>query len=265
MLKENYYIKAISHKKAIDIVVAYHYLQREAPCSFAFGLFEQKTDILKGVVIYGTPSSPTLREGICGEEEKFNVIELTRLWISDDVPKNGESFLVGNTLKLLDKEIVVSFAEIQQGHVGAIYQATNWIYTGLSAKRGSWTVEGMDKHCQTIADQYSAKTLRRLYGDRFKTIDRPRKHRYIHFNCAKLKKRERIIREKELLKKLKYPILPYPKLTDEERQLAKAKRQMHVIGTSQSKTESVDYWLSDEEEIQEEEIQEDVTDLDSWL
>jgi hypothetical protein len=179
MLKDDYYIKQVSHRKAISIVIKYHYLHREAPCSFAFGLFEKKTDELKGVVIYGTPSSSPLREGICGKEEKFNVIELTRLWISDDVPKNGESFLVGNTLKLVDKEIIVSFAEIQQGHVGTIYQATNWIYTGLSAKRTNYNVEGIDKHCQTIADRYSSRGLQRKFGDKFTLVDRPRKHRYV--------------------------------------------------------------------------------------
>ncbi len=211
-LKERYSIKPISYKLAMEIVVKNHYLHRKCPCSQAFGLFENSgtnTDLftnerLVGVVIYGTPSSSSLRKGICGVEESLNVAELTRLWIEDSTPKNAESYLIGNTLKLVNKEIIVSYAEIQQGHLGIVYQATNWLYTGLSAKRTNWTIEGIDKHCQTIADKYTAKEIREKYGDKFKLVDRPRKHRYVYFNANKRRKRE-------LLKKLKYKIEPYPK------------------------------------------------------
>ncbi len=190
------------------MVVENHYLHRKAPCSFAFGLVENSTDKIVGVVIYGTPSSSTLRSGICGTEEKNNVIELTRLWIEDGTPRNSESFLIGNTLSKVDKEIVVSYAEIEQGHLGIVYQATNWIYTGLSAKRTNWTIKGVNKHCQTIADKYSASELREIYGEDFKSVERPRKHRYVFFNTKSKKRR------KELMDKLKYKILPYPKNYD---------------------------------------------------
>jgi len=133
-----------------------------------------------------------------------NVYELTRLWIDDAVPKNGESFLIGNTLRLLDKEIVVSFADKAANHVGVVYQATNWIYTGLSAKRTDWHVEGIDKHGHTWADKYSAVEMRELFGERFTLKERSRKHRYVFFNASKKRK-------KELLSMLSYEVLPYPK------------------------------------------------------
>jgi hypothetical protein len=85
-----------------------------------------------------------------------------------------------------------------------VYQATNWIYTGLSAKRTNWTVEGMDKHCQTLADKYTAAEIREKYGDRFSLQERPRKHRYVFIN-AKGRRRA------ELMAALKYSQLPYPK------------------------------------------------------
>lgn len=202
--KQLYYIKQIDYKTAMDLVIKNHYLHRKAPCSFAFGLFSKITNNIIGVIVYGTPSSAPLRRGVCGEDEKDNVIELTRLWIEDGTPKNTESFLIGNTLSKVNKEIIVSYAEIQQGHLGIVYQATNWIYTGLSAKRTNWTIEGVDKHCQTIADKYTAKEIREKYGDKFSLVDRPRKHRYVYFNCKQKRK-------KELINKLKYKIEPYPK------------------------------------------------------
>ena len=214
-VKDRYFIKQVSYQTAMEVVIKNHYLHRQAPCSKAFGLFEKteaKSDLftserMAGVIVYGTPSSSPLRKGICGEDESFNVIELTRLWIEDGTPKNTESFLIGNTLKLLDKEIVVSFAEIQQGHVGTVYQATNWVYTGLSAKRTNWQVDGIDKHCQTIADKYTSKELTEKYGDKFKKVPRPRKHRYVYFNAKRKRK-------KQLLEKLRYKIEPYPKRSE---------------------------------------------------
>ncbi len=203
-LKEKYDIRPIAYSKAMDVVVKNHYLHRKAPCSFSFGMHCKESDRLVGVIVYGTPSSAPLRRGICGEEESGNVIELTRLWVEDGTPKNAESFLIGNTIKLVNKEIIVSFAEIEQGHLGIVYQATNWIYTGLSAKRTNWTISGVDKHCQTLADKYTAAEIRDKYGDKFSLVPRSRKHRYVFFNC-------RSNRKKELMRKLKYPILPYPK------------------------------------------------------
>jgi hypothetical protein len=202
MALEKYVIKRIDYHTAMKIIVEKHYLHRKAPCSIAFGLFLD--DECKGVIVYGTPSSAPLRRGIAGDENVNNVVELTRLWVCDSVPRNGESFLIGNTIKQCGKEIVVSYAEIEQGHLGIVYQATNWYYTGLSAKRTNWVVEGIDRHCQTIADKYSSQELKEKYGDKFSLKPRPRKHRYVFMN-AKGK------RKKELLQSLKYKIMPYPK------------------------------------------------------
>ncbi len=198
-----YTIQPISYACAMEVIIREHYLHRRAPCSFAFGLFLQED--LKGVICYGTPSSSGLRKGLAGPDNISNVIELTRLWVSDDVPRNGESFLIGNTVRLVDKEFIVSFAEIQQGHLGIVYQATNWHYTGLSAKRTNWHIEGDTRHSQSIGDQYrTSAALREKFGDAFSLVPRPRKHRYVFFNADRR-------RRKAMLKELRYPILPYPK------------------------------------------------------
>lgn len=204
MTLSDYHIEPISYGLAMRTVVEMHYLHRKAPCSHAFGLIHTASDKLVGVVCYGTPSSAPLRKGIAGVEHASNVVELTRLWVDDSVPKNGESYLIGNTIRDCGKEIVVSFAEIEQGHVGVVYQATNWLYTGLSAKRTDWTVEGVNLHGQTLADKHTAVEMREIHGDKFSLQPRPRKHRYVFINAKGG-------RRKELLRALKYPVLPYPK------------------------------------------------------
>ena len=203
-IKDVFRIMRIDYSMGIEPILRHHYLHRRCPCSHCFGLFKHWE--LLGVIMYGTPSSAPLRSGICGPDESNNVIELTRLWVHDSVPKNGESFLIGNTIGKVDKEIIVSFADTSANHIGTIYQATNWIYTGLSAKRTNWTVEGEDKHGQTLGDRYSSAEIRAKFGDRFSLEDRPRKHRYIYFNATKRRKTE-------LLNKLRYPVMPYPQKT----------------------------------------------------
>jgi hypothetical protein len=206
-LKETYSIKPISYKEAMDIVVEKHYLHRKCPVSHAYGLIDIQSGEVVGVVTYGVSPSSTLLKGICGPEEARNVYELNRLWVDDKVAKNGESYLVANSMKLLDREIIVSFADTSQGHVGYIYQAANFIYTGLSAKFKDPKVVGKENmHHATYANGLTnAQVVEKFGAENVTFVERPRKHRYIYFNCDKRRK-------KELLNKLRYKTMPYPKL-----------------------------------------------------
>jgi len=180
-----------------------HYAKRIPQIMYAFGLYEEST--LVGVVTYGIPASPSLCMGICGKEWSNKVLELNRLCLQDNT-KNQSSFLVSNSIKLLPKPtIVVSYADTSQGHVGYVYQATNFLYTGLSASRVDWTVKGLEhKHSKTLSDGMTLESIKEKYGDDFYYAERSKKHRYIYFHGTK--------QQKKLLKSLlKYNIEPYPK------------------------------------------------------
>ena len=180
-----------------------HYAKRLPSISYAFGLFDD--GILVGVCTYGSPPSPALCVGVCGEEHRDKVLELNRLIIDTD-KSNGASMLVSRSLKMLPKpSIVVSYADTGQGHVGYIYQATNFHYTGLSASRIDWAIKGLEHlHSKTISDGMTLESIQQKYGDRFYHVERQRKHRYIIFTGTKKQK-------KFLKKKLNYSIEPYPK------------------------------------------------------
>ena len=199
-----FWVTKISYKEAMDIVIKNHYLHRKCPCSYAFGLTDGHK--IFGVVTYGVPCSSTLLKGICGVEEAHNVYELNRLWIDDTMPRNSASFLVSHSIKQLDKEIIVSFADTFVGHVGYVYQATNFLYCGLSAKFKDIRVKGKEgQHHATFAYGMTNKEVIEKFGkENCYFIERPRKHRYIYFNASKTRK-------KLLMKKLKYKIFPYPK------------------------------------------------------
>lgn len=197
----NYTIKQIDSKTATQMVVQFHYLHRRASTMFAYGLFDG--DQMIGCVIYGKPASNALCVGVCGSDYAKQVLELTRLWIQDGTPKNTESFLIGRSLKMLPKEytIIVSYAEIQAGHIGIVYQATNWIYTGMSDKHVEWRIDGQSgSHSRHLFDQHGGVNgAKEFFGDRMVRHERPRKHRYVYF------------RKRGLEKQLRYEVKPYPK------------------------------------------------------
>lgn len=205
----NYTVAPIDKKQTHWLLLNVHYAKRIPPMSYAFGLFLD--DELKGVVTYGMPASPALCKGVCGEEWKRNVLELNRLCLVDN-QKNEASRLVGASLKLLpEKTVVVSYADSAQKHTGFIYQATNFLYTGMTVKRTEWAIRGLEHmHTKAISntvrnsDKPPLEALKEMYGDRFYYRDRSQKHRYIFMVGNKKHK-------KEMLKALKYPVLPYPK------------------------------------------------------
>ena len=166
-----------------------HYAKRIPNIMYAFGLYKSKD--LVGVVTYGMPASPSLCRGVCGDKYKSCVLELNRLCLESN-EKNQASYLVGNSLKLLPKpRIIVSYADTDMNHVGYIYQATNFLYTGLSEPRTD--VDTGDKHSRHY-DGF----------DMSKRKVRPRKHRYIFFTGSKKDK-------KRLINSLNYDIQSYPK------------------------------------------------------
>lgn len=166
-----------------------HYAKRLPNIMFAYGLYENKE--LKGVITYGMPASNNLCVGICGEEFKNIVLELNRLCLLDN-KKNQSSFLVSNSIKLLPKpSIVVSYADTKMNHVGYVYQACNFFFTGTTKAR-------------TDMASADGKHSRHSFGDSELRVDRSAKHRYVLFHGSKTAK-------KILKSKLNYEIKPYPK------------------------------------------------------
>ena len=203
-----YEVRQIERKDCAEYILDIHYAKRWPSISYAFGLFRQEE--LCGIVTYGTPPSSTLRAGIAGKECVADVLELNRLCLKDNL-KNEASTLVGRSLKLLPKnKIIVSFADTTQGHKGFVYQATNFLYCGLSAKRTDWKIKGKEHlHGQTVADEFRgvpnrAAAMREKYGDDFYLAPRPRKHRYIYIAGSKSYK-------KRITKLLRYKQEEYPK------------------------------------------------------
>ena len=201
---EEYRVEQIEKQDTHWFMLNLHYAKRIPSISYSYGLIHNND--LVGVVTYGTPPSSTLCRGICGDAYQQHVVELNRLVLKNNV-KNEASRLVGGSMKLLPTpKIVVSFADSAQDHYGYVYQATNFIYTGLSAKFVDPQVKGLEhQHHATYAHGLTNKEVIEKYGsENVYFIERSRKHRYIKFLGNK--------REiKTMMASLKYDVLPYPK------------------------------------------------------
>ena len=179
----------IKSSEAEPWIMQKHYAKRMPSISYAFGLYEN--GILVGICTYGMPASPNLCVGVCGVEHKNKVIELNRLCI-ETTTKNSASILVGRSLQMLPKpKIVVSYADTAQDHIGYVYQATNFLFTGTTKER---TDMGGD----------DGKHSRHNNGNSGHRMFRSAKHRYVFFAGNKKDK-------KHLLNTLNYEVLDYPK------------------------------------------------------
>lgn len=201
----NYEIKSIDYQDCKEWFLKKHYAKRMPPIDFCFGLYH--CNKLVGVCSFGTPASVAVRELV----KSFKIYELNRLVIHEDMKKNSLSWFVSKCLFLMPKpSVIVSYADTSQGHHGFIYQATNWIYTGLSAKFMDYMVKGMEHlNGATIFDmsrgqENRAEWLRQKFGERLYMKERARKHRYFYFVGDKRDK-------KKMLQELPYEPQPYPK------------------------------------------------------
>ena len=186
---KSYLVRPILYADTKPFILNLHYAKRMPPISFSFGLFLD--DSLVGVVTYGMPASPWLCKGICGNENRHLVLELNRLVLTHNI-KNEASFLVGRSLTLLPKpHVIVSYADTAQGHVGIVYQACNFLFTGTTKLRTDMAAK-------------DGKHSRHHSGDKTKRVVRSAKHRYVTFIGTKKE-------TTKLRKALQYPILNYPK------------------------------------------------------
>ena len=190
---EGYTVHTIERKDAKPWIMKKHYAKRMPSISHSFGLF--KNSVLQGVCTFGLPASPFLCKGICGEQYRNLVIEFNRLCLDKNIKNEGSFFLSRAIKQINGPRILVSYADTRQGHIGYVYQATNWTYTGITKKMFDKKIQGKHGRHNNVYENPDID---------YEIVERSQKHRYIYFIGSKKQK-------KEMLKALKYPILPYPK------------------------------------------------------
>ena len=192
-MKDAFSVRRIPAQETYEWILKKHYAHRIPSISYAFGLYEDK--ILIGICTFGVPASPSLCIGVCGDKWKTHVIELNRLCVDSD-EYNITSWFVAKCLSMFRKgvRIIISYADTAQGHIGKIYQACNFIYTGITKER---TDIGTD-------DNTHSRHYDKNIDYKINRKHRSAKHRYVYFaGNRKMIKRA--------MKDLNYKPVPYPK------------------------------------------------------
>lgn len=173
-----------SYEAAMYAVTHWHYSgSLPTPPLVRLGAWEGSAFI--GCVLFSRGANQNL--GNAFDLGPFEVCELTRVALREH--ESAVSKVVGVAIRLLKvKEkglrLIVSFADPLQGHVGSIYQAGNWIYTGTSQPDRYY----LDKHGRKWhSRQCSASGMKPQYGvlravpkiSECTKVATPGKHRYV--------------------------------------------------------------------------------------
>ena len=164
----------------------FHYAKTVPAASLAFSVFEN--NVWCGVVCFGGGASAFMGKPYGLTHGQY--LELVRVALNGK--QSSTSKVVGIAIKLVRKKcptvrLLISYADKGQGHLGTIYQATNWVFVEETESsgtdifyKGKW---GHDRGPNTLPKEIRDKLPRRK---------RPGKRKYLY----PLTKEMRILCEK---------------------------------------------------------------------
>jgi hypothetical protein len=170
----------ISYASAHEIVSKYHYLgQTRFIGQFCFGLIDGWEIV--GAVVYSPLSVPNSAQSAFGFPRGSypDLLEMSRMVLRPDLNgTNAGSKLIGYSLRALKKKnirAVITYADSSR-HYGAIYQACNFSYHGLTPQKNDFYFSDGRK-----------LTRGKSKGFEGKWVPRSRKHRYLYIFDKNLK------------------------------------------------------------------------------
>ena len=154
MLKvTDFTIEPVERKVIQSFVHKWHYSHstngvQQTQC---FALFNGEKMI--GAMMYALPSMKSTAAKY-NPDNPLRCWELRRLCCIDDTPTNTESYFIGKTLRWIrqntDIEVIVSYADLEQGHEGVIYKASNFHLIGQSGGGRNLIVDGKKFHARSL-------------------------------------------------------------------------------------------------------------------
>jgi len=196
-------VKPVPFVVAKRLIERHHYLHSfPGGTKLAFGIFVANR--LQGAISLG--AGPANAYSLVYQAKPEDCLVLTRLWLSDELPRNSESKVIGVVIRALKQntriKFMVSYSDPTQGHVGTIYQATNWLYTGLSEAMPLYDLgDGKTRQSRSLAHGFGTHSVKHLVnsGINVTLIPQSSKYRYVYFVDTSWQTR------------LKPDVLPYPK------------------------------------------------------
>lgn len=194
---------AVTSRLAKAFIARHHYLGKPAGgTSILIGVL--LGDRLVGIVTFG--AGPSQAFCLVDGAKRPDCLCLSRFCLVDDLPKNAATRILGVILGALRREtslkFVISYADPAQGHVGTIYQASNWLYTGLSEPTPRYDLgDGVLRHSRSLGNAYGSRSVKHFqtHGVPIRTVRQTPKHRYLYFLDPAWRTRLRV------------PVQPFPK------------------------------------------------------
>jgi hypothetical protein len=139
--RDHYTVCDVSHSLAVGLVEREHYSKSCGKVAvYRHGLFDL-FGVLCGVAVWLPPTRAAAVKAL--PESPQDVLALSRLAIMPHVPRNGATFLMGRSIRMIRAagrwKMLLTFADTWQGHDGTIYRAANWTEAGQSRPTDVWT------------------------------------------------------------------------------------------------------------------------------
>lgn len=175
-----------SYKAAKYAVEHWHY-SRKMPRSKNVYIGVWEGDGFIGVLVFGLGAGSATNGERFGLKRYFEVAELERVALrKHEAPV---SRIVAIALRMLRHhcpglKAVVSFADPHYGHIGAIYQAGNWLYLGQAASTKAYIDSGGNEHHSRHVNEMGfeyhwGKAIPCVRPSECVVQMRPGKHRYL--------------------------------------------------------------------------------------
>ena len=196
-------VQRIPFITARNLVVSHHYLHSiPGGTMLTFGVFLETR--LMGAIVFGAGPQNGFR--LVDGARMEDCLTLTRLWLTDVLPRNSESRVLGFTIKAMQKytsvKFLVSYCDPVQGHIGTIYLATNWLYTGLSTPMSLFDLgDGVARHSRSFAHAFGTRSISYFKSHEMQVhqLNQTGKYRYVYFL------------DKSWATRLRPLVLPYPR------------------------------------------------------
>lgn len=147
LIRADWLVDTVALEQARDLVQRLHYAKGGAnTATFRHGLFRKGEwpFYVMGVAWWIPPTRAAAEASTEGDWRR--VLSLSRFVLDPDVPKNGASFLLSRSVKLIQQsgkwDVLVTYADEWQGHVGTMYRAAGWEYVGLTKPERVYTLNG---------------------------------------------------------------------------------------------------------------------------
>lgn len=197
--------------EAAKYAVKHWYYRSEMPAGSIIKIGAWEDDKFIGCIIFGKGANNSLGSpyGLVHTE----VCEMVRVAFTSH--QSPMSKILKFAIKKLkqrcpDLKLIISFAD-QDIHYGGIYQATNWIYSGLTDTANEYIINGERVHGVSLRKLRETRKMKHLTSKEFANFLDP------NYQVVKSSQKHRYLfpLDRKMTCKLQKYMLPYPKPADD--------------------------------------------------